>query len=368
MLTATIFPSRYVQGARAINTLGDELSRLGERALLLIDPFAEQAFGALIEAACKGKLEYRSITFGGECSDEEIGRVTQLAGPLSPQVIVGIGGGKAIDTAKALADGLKLPVAAVPTLASTDAPCSSVSVIYTPDGEYKRVLVAKNPALVLVDTQIVADAPPRFLVAGMGDALATWFEAEDCGRSYASTIAGTPPGQSALTLARFCYETLLRYGGQALDACRAKVVTPALERIVEANTLLSGLGFESGGLSAAHAIHDGFTALEATHSLLHGEKVAFGTLSLLMLTDRAPEIVEEVYDFCEAVGLPTTLADINLDDVSDEDLMKVAQLACAPGTFIHNEAFEVTADAVFAAIKAADAHGRSRRAEDYWEE
>jgi len=357
-----------VQGVRALGKLGDELKRIGGNAVLLIDPFAEKNFGTIIEAACRGKVSCHSVTFGGECSDEEIGRVTKIAQPLSPDMIVGVGGGKALDTAKGLAHALGLPMAAVPTLASTDAPCSSISVIYTPDGEYKRVLASKNPALVLIDTQIVADAPPRFLVAGMGDALATWFEAEDCARSYANTIAGTPPGQSALALARFCYETLLGYGVQALNACRAGVVTPALERIVEANTLLSGLGFESGGLSAAHAIHDGFTALEATHSLLHGEKVAFGTLSLLMLTDRAPQIVEEVYAFCEAVGLPTTLADINLGEVSDDDLMKVARLACAPGTFIHNEPFEVDADLVFAAIKAADAHGRNRRAAVRWEE
>lgn len=367
MLTATIFPSRYVQGTKAMSALGDELRRIGSRAALLIDPFVDKAFGAIIEAACKGKLECHKIVFGGECSDEEIGRVTQIAQSLTPNVIVGIGGGKAIDTAKALAHELRVPMAAVPTLASTDAPCSSVSVIYTPDGEYKRVLISRNPALVLIDTQIVADAPPRFLVAGMGDALATWFEAEDCDRSQAKTIAGTPPGQSALTLARFCYETLLRYGEQALNACRASVVTPALERIVEANTLLSGLGFESGGLSAAHSIHDGFTALEATHSLLHGEKVAFGTLSQLMLTDRPPEVVDEVYDFCEIVGLPTTLADINLGDVSDEDLMKVARLACAPGTFMHNEPGEVTAEAVFAAIKAADAQGQNRKALSRWD-
>lgn len=129
---------------------------------------------------------------------------------------------------------------------------------------------------------------------------------------------------TAFELARFCYTTLMRYGRLAKLACEQHQVTPALEHVIEANTLLSGLGFESGGLAAAHAIHNGLTVLPATHKYWHGEKVAFGTLAMLMLTDRAPELIEEVYQFCEDIGLPTTLADIGLAGVSDDELLAVA--------------------------------------------
>ncbi len=129
---------------------------------------------------------------------------------------------------------------------------------------------------------------------------------------------------TAFELARFCYTTLMRYGRPAKLACEQHQVTPALEHVIEANTLLSGLGFESGGLAAAHAIHNGLTVLPATHKYWHGEKVAFGTLAMLMLTDRAPELIEEVYQFCEDIGLPTTLADIGLAGVSDDELLAVA--------------------------------------------
>lgn len=362
MITTSIFPSRYVQGAGALNLLGEELARLGKKALLLLDPFVDDNFHKQIEQSCKSHVTCKFERFMGECSDEEISRLQDLVKGDIPDVVVGMGGGKSIDTAKYLADTLNRPVVVVPTLASTDAPCSALSVVYTATGEYKRMVIFKeNPRLVLVDSQIVAQAPVRFLVSGMGDALATWFEAEDCYNSHAANMTGRQGSFTAYNLADFCYETLLEYGLLAVQAVKRQVVTPALERIIEANTLLSGLGFESGGLSGAHAIHNGFTALEATHHYWHGEKVAMGVLSLLMLTDRSPDIIDEVYTFCEEVGLPTTLADIGLTHVTQDELLTVAELACAEGETIHNIAGGVTPQSVLAAICAADEEGRRRK-------
>lgn len=362
MLTTAIFPSRYVQGRNALEQLGSELARFGSTALALLDPFADDHLGAVVASACAGQIDCQRVRFAGECCDEEIARLLTMACESKPQVVLGMGGGKALDTAKALAYELGVPVAIVPTLASSDAPCSALSVIYTASGEFKRYLVLpRNPDLVLVDSQVIAQAPARFLVSGMGDALATWFEAEDCRIRGAANMTGRPGPRTAHALARFCYDTLLQYGPLALQACRQQVVTPALEHVIEANTLLSGLGFESGGLAAAHAIHNGFTALPETHHYWHGEKVAFGVLSMLMLRDSEPALIDEVYDFCIAIGLPVTLADIGLQDVSDEALLRAAELACAPGESIHNEPFSVDARSVLAAMRTADAEGRRRK-------
>jgi glycerol dehydrogenase len=363
MLTTAIFPSRYVQGADALDALGAELALLGRKALVIEDPFVYEHLQSRLSASMHDKLGSVTQVFGGECCDEEIERLQALGRSEQVDVIVGIGGGKTLDTAKAVGVALGARVAIVPTLASTDAPCSALAVVYTRDGAFKRYLITpRNPDLVLVDTQVVARAPVRLLVSGMGDALSTWFEAEDCRITSAGNMTGRPGPMSAYGLARLCYDTLIEYGLLAKTACEQQVVTPALERVVEANTLLSGLGFESGGLSAAHAIHNGLTALEATHGFWHGEKVAFGTLSLLMLTDRAPALIDTVYGFCESVGLPTTLAQIGLGDVTDTQLMAVAELACASGETIHNEPFVVTPKKVFAALRAADAEGRRRAA------
>jgi glycerol dehydrogenase len=139
------------------------------------------------------------------------------------------------------------------------------------------------------------------------------------------------------------------------------VVTPALERVIEANILLSGVGSENGGLAAVHSIHNGLTTLESSAASLHGEKVAFSTLAALFLADKPAAVIDEVYGFCEAVGLPTTLAAIGLGGVSNEDLLRVAEVACAEGETIHNLGGSVSVHAVYAAIKTADLEGRRRQ-------
>ncbi|HDR89045.1 MAG TPA: glycerol dehydrogenase [Bacteroidetes bacterium] len=361
MISTTIFPGRYVQGRNARHRLGRELTRFGDRGLVLCDPYVNDHLLEEFKPGMEKDVKITLEVFAGECSDEEIGRLVKMVGKEKSGFVVALGGGKTIDTAKAVAHEAHLPVAVVPTIAATDAPCSALSVIYTPEGEFKRYLfLRRNPDLVLMDTQIIAEAPVRFLVSGMGDALATWFEAESCMKKYAPNMTGDIGSMSAYALAKLCYDTLLKYGISARTACEARVVTPALEKIVEANTLLSGLGFESGGLAASHAIHNGLTLLEPTHSYFHGEKVAIGTLASLFLTDKSWEVIREVYGFCESVGLPTTLAGIGLEKVSDTHLMRVAEASCAEGETIHNELVTVTPEKVFAALKAADAEGRRR--------
>src|SRR5215213_7874804 len=266
-------------------------------------------------------------------------------------------------TAKAVAHPAGLSLVIVPTIASTDAPTSALSVVYDEHGAFLEYrFFERNPDAVIVDTAIIAGAPVRFLVAGIGDGLATYFEAEASSRTRKQAMAGGAPTSAALTLARLCYDTLLEHGLAARLAVERGAVTPAVEKVVEANTLLSGLGFESGGLAAAHSIHNGLTALEGTHHYWHGEKVAFGTISMLMLEERPTAEVEELVDFCLEVGLPVALEDIGLDGVEREDLEKVAEAACVEGETIHNMPFSVHPQMVVDAMIAADAFGHQRRA------
>ncbi|MRR16721.1 MAG: glycerol dehydrogenase [Deltaproteobacteria bacterium] len=363
MITATLFPGKYIQGYDAIKGLQDWVRRYGKKAFIIGSPSAFENVIPGILTSVQESILVACEKFERECSDEEITRLKAIAEREACDVVVGVGGGKTLDTAKAVAYEMNVPVIIAPTIASTDAPCSSLSVIYRPDtGRIKRVLMMRrNPDVVLVDTKIIADSPERFLVAGMGDALATWFEAESCRLKHAKNMVRAHSSMTAQALARLCYETLLEYGVAAKMACRRHVVIPALEHVVEANTLLSGVGFESAGLGAAHAIQDGLNALDKEHQSYHGEKVAFGTLASLFLTDKSSDIIDDVYSFCEAVGLPTTLADLGLSGLTDADLGKLASIACAEKETIHNELMPVTPEAVVAAIKIADEEGTLRK-------
>ena len=361
MLISSIFPSRYIQGRGAILCLQEESAILGNNPMVIISRSANKLFGDIVRMNLSAGGSFSFELFGGECSLTEINKLVTKAKQDKNNVIIGIGGGKSLDTAKAVAYELKKPVISVPSLASTDAPCSALAVIYNEDGSFHKYLVLpQNPNVVIVDSEIIAQAPVRFLVSGMGDALATWFEAESCKIKNATNMTGKVGTMSAYALAKLCYETLLEYGYIALKSCEAKVLTPALETIIEANTLLSGIGFESGGLGASHAIHNGLTILEDTHSYYHGEKVTFGVLASLFITKKPKEKINEVYHFCESIGLPTTLEGIGLKAVADDRLMEVAKAACAEGETIYNEPCEINPEIVFAALKTANLYGKSR--------
>jgi len=344
-----------------MNEVGKHVALLGTKVLVLggrrgLNSVREEMKKSFSEHG----IEYFEEHFGGECCDQEIDRLTEIGREKGVNVLVGVGGGKALDTAKAVAEYLKVPVATIPTIAATDAPCSALSVIYTSDGVFERYFVLpSNPNLVLVDTDIIAKAPTRLLVSGMGDALATWFEAEACSFTKAPNMPGGEGTSAALALAKLCYDLLLEYGLNAKIACEAHAVTPALEKIVEANTLLSGLGFESSGLAAAHAVHDGLTVLEETHQFYHGEKVSFGTLTQLVLQDADPDTIYEVLDFACSIGLPVTLKQLGLAGASFEKLLPAAEAACAEGTTMANMPFKVTPSMVVNAMLGADALGRA---------
>jgi glycerol dehydrogenase len=362
MLTVFTSPSRYTQGKGATAALGHEMTTLGLEGPVLI--IAGKTVTGLLAPTWRQSLDEAGLKhavhrFGGECSLAEIERVKAPARELEARTIVGAGGGKVLDTARAAAADLGLPVVNCPTVASSDAPCSALSVIYSEEGIFQEYrFYRKNPDLVLVDTEVIAQAPPRLLVAGMGDALATWFEARTCVERYVKNMRGGGSTRSAVALAELCYKTLLEDGVAALRAVETKVVTPALERLVEANTLLSGLGFESSGLAAAHALHNGLTMAPGTHHYLHGEKVAFGLIVQLVMEGSPHATVEQVLDFLMEVGLPITLAEIGLPELPGDLLGQITRRATAPGETIHNEPFEVTPDMVADAILAADALGR----------
>ena len=360
MAKILISPSKYVQGAGEMAKLYDYAKNYGKKALVLITASGYKRVGGMVEESFASKdVEVVFDYFNGECSKKEINRLIAVMEEKGCDLIIGIGGGKILDTSKAVAYYCKTPVLICPTIASTDAPCSALSVIYTEEGVFEEYLfLPANPNMVLMDTDIITKSPARLTVSGMGDALATYFEARAVKAKDAGTCAGGKVTSAAMALAKLCFDTLMEEGVKAKIALEAGACTEAVEKVIEANTLLSGIGFESGGLAGAHAIHNGLTVLEECHHMYHGEKVAFGTITQLVLENIPAEELQDIIDWCIELGLPVTFKQLGITEVTDEKLMAVAEAACAEGDTLHNMPFEVTPKSVCAALKAADAYGR----------
>lgn len=360
-----ISPGRYVQAKGAIARLGEFTAPIGTTPIVV----ADDVVWGIVEEPVRASFEAAGLTvvresFGRYATKGEVDRLVTAIQDAGADVAIGIGGGSTIDAVKAAGHLAGIRWVSAPTVASTDAPASALSVIYTEEGEFEEYrFFPHNPDLVLVDTQLVANAPVKFLVAGVGDALATWLEARATQRAHATTMAGGLQTETALALARLSWDLIWENALPAIAAVQDDLVTPAVEKLVEANTLLSGLGFESGGLAAAHAIHNGLTAAPQTHGLTHGQKVNIGSLAQLVLEGAPTEEIRDFIVFTTKVGLPNTLTEIGLKTTDVEDLQRVAELSVVEGETIHNMPFPVTAADVVDALRSIEGYSRQVRAE-----
>lgn len=366
MMKAIIFPGKYIQGEGALAELGGTVARLGCKKPMLV--WGKRTRAAASDIALEGLKERGAECvewmFGGECTKEEAAEIAAEVSKQGCDVIIGLGGGKCLDVSKGAAAQLGMRVIVCPTVCSSDAPTSACTVWYDKDGVCVGFdLWPFNPDVVIVDTGVMVTAPVEMLKAGIGDALATYIEARASNNSHAGASSGGAPTMTVMALAKLCFETLLADSDAAFVAVEAGVVTPAYDRVVEACTLLSGIGWESGGLCTAHQLGNNLSAFPEAHHHMHGEKVSYGIVTQLML-DWDVEI-DEIYmivDFMVEVGLPVTLADLSMETVSKERLMEFCVNNTGEGSFTRNHSFPVSASDLFNAMLAADAFGKSRKA------
>ena len=350
-------PLKYVQGRDALYRFYEEMGYMGKKWLFVCSNSGYKACHDKIEKSFGDRGDYRRYEiFGGISSNGEINKMREIIREDGIETVVAVGGGSAVDTAKASAYYEGKHIVIVPTVAATDAPCTGLSVIYNDDGSFNQYLFyPSNPDAVIVDCNVIANAPVKFLIAGMGDALGTYFEGRASIRTESASLEGTGITRAGQALAKLCYETLRDYGAQAVEACKSHVVTPALENIIEANVYLSGVGADNVNCAAAHSFYNGVTATGAKHAD-HGCCVAMGTLVQLILEGVPKDEFEEVQNFCMEVGLPITLEEIGI--TTPEQIEIIAKQACIPGETIHNLAGDVTPVEMYDAIVHADVLGR----------
>lgn len=356
-------PSKYIQGRGELKNIGLHSSYLGSAFYCIASANIQTKYGSVIRKSFQDIDSPLSFgTFSGDCTKSNIFHHMDKAKSCKADVIIGFGGGKAIDTAKAVAENLgQRPVVIIPSAASNDAPCSGLSVIYNEQGALVKALITqRNPDLVLVDTQIVAHSPPRLFAAGIGDALSTYYEVRAVKASASTTMAGGTCSNFAYAIGELCANILNKDAAPAYDAVCQKAVTPSLENATEAVIYLSGVGFESGGIAVAHAVQDGFSTLPFLNNLLHGEKVAYGILVQLVLENDLDALYSLLPIF-RHIGLPIVLSDLGAATMSYNHMLQTATVACSPREFAQNMPFPVTPSDIVDAIRVVDSIGKTQK-------
>ncbi|MDF1671520.1 MAG: glycerol dehydrogenase [Roseovarius sp.] len=326
---------RYYQGVDALDRLGEVLRPFGRKPLLIIDGPVLDLLGGRIDAICEASgLAPVTRPFAGEITYRAVDDiVVSLGGPESgiakdmrPGIVAGIGGGKALDAAKAVSVKLGIPVVTVPTIASNDSPTSAVIAMYDEDHVMISVdRMARSPEAVIVDTAIIAGAPVRFLRAGIGDAISKKFEAEGCRDGTGITLFGARPLRTGMAIADCCYATLRTHAAGAIADCEAGRVGADLDATVEAIILMSGLGFENGGLSLAHSLTRGLVKTRGAMNAVHGNQVAWATLVQLAFDGRSDADIRELIGFHRKLGLPASLEDLGMADPASDEIDFIAK-------------------------------------------
>lgn len=308
--------SRYIQGPGALARLWELGTVPGGRVVAVVDHHVLDLLSQQLTVGAPANSLI--LPFSGEITAQAIDALEAAAGGVD--AVIAIGGGKAIDAGKALALRRLVPVMTVPTIASSDAPVSRGIAIYDDDHRMAVVLqLPANPHIVLVDTDVIAAAPPRYLSAGIGDALAKKFEAEAADASGALNKHGTLPLLTGLIAADGCYRVLRRHAVGAMNAARLGQPDKDLEATVEACFLLAALGFENTGLSMAHSVTRGLVRARQVGAVLHGFHVAYGLLVQFAAEGRVDAEITDLRSFLASVGLPRTLAEMGMSAPSRHD-------------------------------------------------
>jgi glycerol dehydrogenase len=345
-------PVQYIHQEEIIHTCGPYIHAWGKRALISGGKRALEATGDnLPKTLDKSDIQHEVHQFIGECCDETISFIRQKAESFNADLVVGVGGGKALDAAKAASELCALPVVCVPTIAATCAATTALSVIYTNDGIFKRVFfLSRNPQLVLVDPAVIAQAPVDYLKAGILDSMAKWFEGRAVFRGIKNPDVYT---SSALCLAELLYKQMRKKAVRAVELVKEQKIKDTLSHVIDMVIYLTGL-IQSLGLTTlrggvAHAINNGLTSFKGAHSLLHGIKVGYGIMIQLMLENVPEKEMKDIVSFFRQLGFAPSLKGLQLKP-HHKDIEKIAKKA-ANDPYIGKMPFTVNTEMIAEAIE-----------------
>lgn len=349
-------PQEYTCQEGILSTLPKKLHERGAKRILLVHggvswdkakPYLNALFDSGIETEC--------VRFEGECTYEEVTRIQKVAESFRATIILGVGGGKIMDTVKYVANNVNHAYAVlIPTLASNCAPWTPLSVMYTSEGEFIRYdFFTQQVGLLLLEPRLIFDSPINYFIGGIADTFAKWYESDAL---LSLDENRTAPLLMARAAARSCKEIIEKEAIQAVEEAKDGKLTDAYIKVVETIILTSGLVGGFGDVLArttgAHSIHDGLTVFPEVHEFLHGEKVAYGVLIQLVLDGKLQEIYE-VIELFESLHLPTSLEDLGIKGNSEiHEKLAASSLGHDPGIF--NLPYPVSIKTVTKAIQTVE--------------
>ena len=365
ILSLTIAPACVLRGQNALARSRDAIARLGNRPLIVggsnslatAKPYLQPILKNTGAGTGTPPLQFAETAYGKDCSETSLEYLREAASNHQADFIIGVGGGKALDAAKLLAHQCQIPIATIPTSAATCAAWTALSNIYSEQGAFQYdVTLARCPDLLILDYGLIQTAPQRTLIAGIGDAIAKWYEASvSSGHSEQTLII------SAVQQARILRDILFQKSAIALKEPGSETWQEVTDAVVLLAGVIGGIGGAQCRTVAAHAVHNGLTHLLASHGTLHGEKVAYGILVQLRLEEMlqnnqlAATARQQLLKFYGEIGLPQTLDSLGLGDITITELQRAAEIACNPNSDIHRLPFKVVPEQLMAAMVSTTA-------------
>lgn len=361
MAKSIIAPCRYYQGSGLLTDAYRYVSHIGRNFTVICDDTVKTILQKKLEIGFRSAgRTCKYVTFNGECSMSEVLRLVDIVAEDECDGIIGAGGGKTLDTAKLVGEYCGCPVITVPTIASNDAACACLSSLYTDDGTFlKMQKLRTGPEVVLADAEILSSGPLKYLIAGMGEAVTTYYDAISCEYAGVQNYTGGSRSNTVMMLAKLCRDLILENGEEAVRGYDDKSTYNAFAKVIEAIIYLSAVGYQNCGCAASQAVYGGLTTVIKPFPALQGEGTAYGCLVQLLMEYSEngawdTEEWEQLTEFHRSVGLPRKLKDLGINDINDELMMKIAKASCKPGTNMGNMPFLVTEEKVFNAIKTLE--------------
>lgn len=357
--TLTVAPRQVMRGGKILAESGKTLSRFGQRPLIIGGDSSLSVTVTRLQSALETQeaIVAHQASYRPDCSESSLARLMAAVETHQADFIIGTGGGKSLDLAKLVAHRCHLPIVTIPTSAATCAAWTALSNIYTDRGAFLYdVPLTRCPELLILDYELIATAPERTLVAGIGDAIAKWYEARvSSGHSEHTLLI------AAVQQARVLRDILFQKSTAALQNPGSEVWREVVDATILLAGVIGGLGGAQCRTVAAHAVHNGLTHVDPEHHTLHGEKVAYGILVQLRLEEMlqnnqlAATARQQLLKFYGEIGLPSTLEALGLSNITLKDLKRAAEISCGPNSDIHRLPFPVVPDQLLAAMVSTTA-------------